>query len=150
MENLHNNIKVFEKIEKEYGCLDKFIKGKNESPYKIALKLSEPKSSFKLKTVGIALALEYMRNTGIDVAKPDTHIRRILGKKILGFSTKEKPNEIEAVDIIKIIAKSTEKTQLEIDYLLWSYCAEGKGEICTASHPKCEKCVIEYCERKRK
>ena len=46
--------------------------------------LSEGK--YKLKYVGKALAWEYLRNVGVDGAKPDTHLKRILGSNRLGYS----------------------------------------------------------------
>ena len=39
---------------------------------------------YKLHQVGEALAWEYIRNVGIDGAKPDTHIRRFLGSDRMG------------------------------------------------------------------
>ena len=39
---------------------------------------------YKLHQVGEALAWEYIRNVGIDGAKPDTHIRRFLGSNRMG------------------------------------------------------------------
>ena len=99
-----------------------------------------------MKEMGIALNAEYLRNVGYDIAKPYRHIRRILGSKILGCSDNEIVSEFEALDIVKAIADTLHKTTAETDYILWSYCAKGYGEVCTANKPKCDKCIsIKIC-----
>lgn len=87
MLSLHENIRTFEKIEKEYGSLDSFVL--SDTINNIAIKLSTSNSGYKLKQIGFALALEYLRNVGLDVGKQDLHIRRILSIKRLGYSKYE-------------------------------------------------------------
>ena len=70
------------------------------------------------------------------------HIRRILGSKILGCSKYETVPIYEAMDIIQSIAEQMGKHCAEVDYLLWMYCANGYGEVCTVRNPKCDICVI--------
>ena len=54
------------------------------------------------------------------------------------------------MDIVQSIAESMGKHCAEIDYLLWMYCANGYGEICTIRNPKCDICVIrEFCTQKK-
>jgi len=98
----------------------------------------------------VPLVCEYMRNVGIDVPKPDRHILRILSSERLGFSKFPEKSESESYkkDIFEIFDKLHEitgKTRIEIDYLLWFYCADGHAEFCTEK-PKenCEKCIIRY------
>ena len=45
------------------------------------------------------------------------------------------------MNIIDEIAKELHKCSAEIDFILWSYCAKGYGEICTKRNPKCNLCV---------
>ena len=87
MLSLHENIRTFEKIEKEYGSFDSFVL--SDTINNIAIQLSTSNSRYKLKQIGFALALEYLRNVGLDVGKPDLHIRRILSIKRLGYSKYE-------------------------------------------------------------
>ena len=85
---------------------------------------------------------------GDDISKPDRHIRRILGSKYLGCSESEIVPIYEAFDIVAEIAAELGKPVAEVDYILWSYCANGYGEVCTLNKPKCEKCVVkEYCKK---
>ena len=52
------------------------------------------------------------------------------------------PASIE--DVYRQVDKLSEQTGLlkaEIDNIIWSFCAEGYGEICTAK-PHCDKCLI--------
>lgn len=141
MENLNYNIKVFQKIENDYGSLDKFLT--SDSPHKIALELASG-NKYKIKQVGYALALEYLRNVGIDAVKPDTHIIRILSHERLGFSEKV-PTPSEAVEIIEEVSKETGYSLSYIDALLWLFCADGYGNICS-NEPKCNVCRLKkYC-----
>lgn len=113
-------------------------------------KLSSSESFLKMNQMGEALNAEYLRNVGYDIAKPDRHIRRILGSKILGCSVWETVPIYDAMDIVQSIAESMGKHCAEIDYLLWMYCANGYGEICTIRNPKCDICVIrEFCIQKK-
>lgn len=110
--------------------------------------LSAPHSGYKLAQMGEALSAEYLKNVGYDIAKPDRHIRRILGSKVLNCSTHEVVPIFEAFDIVAALAKELNRPAAEVDYILWSYCAKGYGEICTAKNPKCDICVAnQFCNR---
>ena len=58
--------------------------------------LSQQDSLNKLKQMDVALVCEYLKNVGYDFPKPDTHIRRILGRDILGFSTSREARPLRA------------------------------------------------------
>jgi len=138
MYDLKNNIHLFEKIESKFGSLDAFVT--SDSPTTIAKGLSDASGPYKLKQVGYALALEYLRNVGIDAVKPDTHIRRILGRDRLGFS-KGAPTQQEAVEIIEKIGQETGHSMAYLDALLWHLCATNSVAICQEA-PKCERCQL--------
>ena len=135
MLSLHENIRTFEKIEKEYGSFDSFVL--SDTINNIAIQLSTSNSRYKLKQIGFALALEYLRNVGLDVGKPDLHIRRILSIKRLGYSKYEEVKEKEAVKIIDDITRESENSPMYIDLILWSFCSNICGES-----PKCDICNI--------
>lgn len=100
-----------------------------------------------MSQMGEALVAEYLRNVGYDIAKPDRHTRRILGSEFLGCSDKKIVPIFETLDIIKELADYMKRDVAEIDYILWSYCAKGYGEICTLKKPKCDICVAsELCK----
>lgn len=143
MQALHRNIRTFERIEQEFGSMDRFVV--SGTALEIADLLANSRK-YKIDTLGLTLAMEYLRNVGIDAAKPDTHIRRILGCNRLGYSVKAVAGEIEAIEIIDDIARETGYTASHIDGLLWLFCSDGNGMICT-EHPHCVRCPLHnrYC-----
>jgi hypothetical protein len=152
MKDLADMINVLETISNEYGTIDNYYNNhqllKKGNPYYLAKELADKNSKYKLKNMGVALICEYLKNVGIDVAKPDTHIRRMLGKNILGFSNKEEADIEESIKYIKEIAEKNNISQTEVDALMWRYCADDYCEICTKDNPKCAKCVIKkYCKK---
>lgn len=141
MEALNYNINVFLKIQSKYGSIDNYIT--SNLPHIIAKDFAN--GHYKLKQVGFPLAMEYLRNVGIDTIKPDVHICRILGNDRLGLSHNNEAKEEEAVEIIKKISDDSGLSLSEIDYILWQFCADGYAEICTKK-PKCRLCKAnKYC-----
>lgn len=141
---IHTNIPKLVQLEKQYGSVDTFYQKYTieDSTLKTLVKaLSAENSDCKLAQMGEALVAEYLKNVGYDIAKPDRHIRRILGSKALGCSTHETVPIFEAFDIVAALAKEMNRSAAEVDYILWSYCAKGYGEICTTKNPKCGLCV---------
>lgn len=142
------NILKLQSFEKDHGSIDTYY-GTYASVKELILALSSDKSKSKLLQMGIPLVCEYLRNVGYDIPKPDRHIRRILGSNYLGYSENEIVPEWEVFDIISSLAVKTGKSPAEIDYILWSYCAKGYGEICTKERPKCSLCSVEkFCTNK--
>ena len=144
MDALANNIRVFEQIEKEFGSVDSFLL--TRSADEAVRALSESGSQYKMAMLGEALAWEYVRNVGIDGAKPDAHIRRFLGSERMGASEKEEATVEEALQQIDRLSEETGLFKATIDALIWNFCADGYGEICTKT-PHCERCPIrELCK----
>ena len=138
---INANIENLLALEKEYGSTDNFYQSiiNTDSTMKTLVKeLSAAGKPNKFAQLGEALTAEYLRNVGYDIAKPDRHICRILGSDILGCSDKKVVPIYEAFDIVAAIANALEKDTAEVDYILWSYCASGYGEICTLKNPKCQ------------
>lgn len=91
------------------------------------------------------LAWEYLRNVGIDGAKPDTHLRRFLGADRMGTGSNSPATISEVNDQVARLSEQTGMSKVEIDNLIWSFCADGFGEVCTAT-PYCKSCPIaDYC-----
>lgn len=146
MKGLKESIALFEELINEYGSIDNFIT-LLPAQAMVAL-ISNNDSIYKIPNIGTALAWEYLRNVGIDGVKPDVHMNRFLGNKRLGNSKFEISTPVETIKQAKLISEETGKTLIEIDSLIWMYCADGYGAICTAK-PKCDKCVIkDYCKNK--
>ena len=138
------NIPKLKAIEQEYGDIDTYYKKYIIDGCDMTClirQLSSPDSKDKLAQMGEALIAEYLKNVGYDIAKPDRHIRRILGSEYLACSEKEVVPVYEALDIVADIAEELGKPTAEVDYILWSYCATGYGEICIVKNPKCDKCI---------
>lgn len=52
----------------------------------------------------------------------------------------------EVYETVLRISKNTGLSMALIDSLVWNYCAEGYGEVCTAN-PKCTQCPIRaFCQ----
>lgn len=142
-------------IEKEYGSVEHFYQSladKNDNLKTLVRELSAQGKPYKFAQLGEALMAEYLKNVGYDIGKPDRHIRRILGSEYLGCSKRKYASPYEAIDIIADIAKGLNKSAAEVDYILWTYCANGFGEVCTKNKPKCMGlCVAEpFCNYKDK
>lgn len=142
-------------IKEKYGSVDKFYQSladKNDNLKTLVRELATAGKPYKFAQLGEALTAEYLKNVGYDIGKPDRHIRRILGSEYLGYSKHKDVPPYEAIDIIADIAKSLNKPAAEVDYILWAYCANGFGEVCTKGKPKCmELCVAEpFCNYKDK
>lgn len=138
-------------LEKEYGSVDNFYQilvCKDDNLKNLVRELSTLGKPCKFAQLGEALTAEYLKNVGYDIGKPDRHICRILGSDRLGCSTHKTVSPYEAIDIIAAIAKSINKPAAEVDYILWAYCANGYGAICTKNKPKCDVCSVTYCNQK--
>ena len=146
---IQTNIPKLIQIEREHGSVDAFYQEyvSGDSTLKSLVKaLSAENSSYKLVQMAEPLTAEYLKNVGYDIAKPDRHIRRILGSAVLGCSQHEIVPIYETFDIVAALAKELNRPAAEVDYILWSYCANRYGEICTAKNPKCKLCVVKkYC-----
>ncbi len=142
MEALNDNIHTLERIEQEHNNLDIYFE---ITPAHIIVdEISSGK--YKLKYIGIALAWEFLRNAGIDGAKPDVHMKRIFGADRLGYSNKAIATDDDVIKAVAQISKNNNNVLLaEIDTLLWNFCASGYGATCSAT-PNCDSCPIrQYC-----
>ncbi|MCD8333074.1 MAG: hypothetical protein LUB60_02940, partial [Clostridiales bacterium] len=132
---LYYNIPKLQTICKKYDGIDNYYESVTQadrSGFKTLITiLSDAESDNKMIQLGNALTAEYLRNVGYDIPKPDRHIRRILGCEFLGCSDMETVSVFEAFDIIYEIANELHWHSTKVDYVLWSYCADGYGEICT-------------------
>lgn len=145
MEALADNIRTFQNIEQEYGSIDAFV---TSGPAAIiAQKLSDPASPYKMKMLGGALAWEYLRYVGIDGTKPDRHLRRFFGSERMGTSDHFLATMDEVYEKVAKLSEETGLYKVEIDHLIWSFSADGYGEMCTAT-PRCGICPIrKFCKK---
>ena len=150
MDALHTNIKKLKMFDDKYKGIDNYYQTfiDNDTSLKSLVKtLSKSGSKNKMVQMDVPLTAEYLRNVGYDIPKPDRHICRILGKGYLSLSSKQPVPQMEAFDIVRVIADEIEKSYAKVDYILWSYCADGYGGICASKHPQYEICVAkDYCK----
>lgn len=139
MNKLHQNIATMETIVSEYGSMDAFV---TSAPAQTIVEmLSSGKSRYKMAMLGEALAWEYIRNVGIDGCKPDTHLRRFLGGDRMGLDASPVATVEETIRQVEQLAVETNLPLSSIDNIIWSFCADGYGEVCTAM-PHCERCMV--------
>lgn len=142
---LKDNIETLEKIEKNENGINQYFM--NTDIVELVKSLSLPDREYKLRYMGVALVCEYLKNVGVDVVKPDSLIRRIIGR--LGYSKKIPAGEWETIRICKEIGEEYKISQLTVDTILWQYCAKEKFQVCT-SDPKCERCGVTKCPNRKK
>ncbi len=140
METLARNIEMFESLAHEFGSMDAFVT--SQEPERIAKELGSGRR-YKLKEIGFTLAMEYLRNVGINAIKPDLHICRLIGPQRLGFINKE-PTPEQAFSCLMRLADKSSENAVYLDTLLWIFAAKDYGNICTAT-PKCGECSVLLC-----
>lgn len=138
MQALQSIVLKLEYIKEKHGGLDSFVVSDN--PVNIAMLISSNKE-YKIPELGFALALEYLRNIGIDVAKPDSQLCRLFGNKRLGLSSHDIASPNEVVRYIEEIANANEVAQAEVGTTFWMLCAKDYGNICSQK-PNCSKCKL--------
>ena len=139
---LQDNIRTLQRIAADYGSIDAYY---NETPMdEVMQSLSAGNGKYKLKQMGVPLVSEYLRNVGVDIIKPDTHVKRILGR--LGYTASNPATDDEAFLVCEEIAAEYGMQNIEVDAVLWQYCANSYSPICTAT-PKCEECKAYPCKR---
>lgn len=138
MNDLKYNIELFERINSIIGDIDHLAA--NNDPYEVACILSD--GVYKVKGFAMALALQYLRNVGVDTFKPDVHIRRILAR--LGFIPWEDCPVKQIDNAMKHLSEMLGLPITLVNEIIWCYGATGYGEVC-AKEPKCYMCTIPGC-----
>jgi len=140
VKELSYNIKQFKRIIKEFGSVDNFLSKNSEES---ATMLCDPESPYKLKNIGPALVMEYLRSVGIAGMKPDTHLLRICGSERLAIF----PSSVSIEQAKSLFNKFAEQADLNpsyLDNLFWIFGAKDYANICSAK-PKCDLCDLVSC-----
>ena len=108
----------------------------------------------KLFCMGVPLVCEYLRNVGFDLPKPDRHILRIICNERLGFSTRSESSGVlmnkDVFHIFDELHKHSKLPRVEIDAVLWDYCAASPSRaVCTKTPgSNCVTCELrDYCNK---
>jgi len=139
MRAIKPNIATLEQIELEHGFIDTFVE--TGPPEWIAEELATSGRRYKLKEMGVALALEYLKNVGIRAIKPDRHVLRVLGPDRLGVLSGNE-SDAQAATVVHALCEAADLHHVEFDNLLWLYCATDYGAICT-DRPRCDLCQLQ-------
>lgn len=138
MEGVSYNVRLMQSIVDVIGDLEKLVV--NNEPYDVSAILSS--GHYKLAGFAQTLALQYLRNVGIDTCKPDVHIRRILARlRLIPYE------DCPVIDVVNTMSRLSRELGIPItlvNEIIWTYGATGFGEIC-AKVPKCYVCQITEC-----
>ena len=146
MKALSNNIMVLEKIEKDYGSLDKFVN--KETPNNIANMFNDGK--YKLNQVGRAFAYDYLKRIGVNTCKKSAQTERLFGSNRLGIVENSNATEQQVLNIIRKMAKLSNCDEIIVESIIQQFCLLKSANIC-GEHPNCEKCKIRsYCHYNKK
>lgn len=116
-----------------------------------AIAHGKPEDGYKLAQIGPALACEYLRNLGYDIPKPDRHLCRLLGSERLQFFNQPMPDAEEVYNLVRRVANRSKSNYgpAQADYILWSYCAIGYGNMCNGKNRACKDCYLsDLCAQK--
>lgn len=122
-----------------HNYLDNLLKERGGDPIELAVTLGGQHFGLlhKLPGFGIALAAEFLKNVGYDVAKPDRHINRALGsfgwvvfKKWPDRKGTQAPiaNEDELIAVMQEVARcaqSVSQSACFVDNVIWVLCARS-------------------------
>ena len=146
MKALSKNIMVLEKIEKDYGSLDKFVS--IENPNDIANMLNDGK--YKMIQVGRAFAYDYLKRIGVNTCKKSSQLERLFGSARLGIAPNTIATEQQVLNIIKKMAKLNNCDEIIVESILQQFCLLRSANIC-GEQPNCNKCKIRnYCHYNKK
>lgn len=146
MKALSRNIMVLERIEKDYGSLDKFVS--KETPNDIANMFNDGK--YKLIQVGRAFAYDYLKRVGVNTCKKSSQLERLFGSHRLGIVENVNATEQQVLNIIKKIAKLNNCDEIIVESIIQQFCLLRSANIC-GEHPNCEKCKIRnFCNYNKK
>jgi 3-methyladenine DNA glycosylase Tag len=74
---------------------------------------------FRFKGIGNTTIFHLMKNLGIDVFKPDIHVRRILAK--LGLIHEENASTVDICRAMLLLSQASQLRMIELDTLLFEY-----------------------------
>ena len=140
------NAKEMKKKSNEHGSFGNFLKQYVDDTNELSIRLK-----LLFGSVGQIIALNFLKDIGVDTIKPDVHILRVLHR--LGFLNSEKPTKINIQKTMLLAEKMklspSEKLSV-VDAVLWMYGGGGDGHvrkaICNKNNPFCDECPLtSYC-----
>ena len=146
MKALSKNIMVLERIEKDYGSLDRFVN--KETSNDIANMFNSGK--YKLIQVGRAFSYDYLKRVGVNTCKTSSGLQRLFGSHRLGIVKNYKATKQQVLNIIKKIAILNNCDEIIVESIIGQFCFLRSANIC-GENPNCERCKIRnYCHYNKK
>lgn len=97
--------------------------------------------------LGNVLVLDYLKDIGMDIIKPDVHVMRVFFR--LGFIDSEERTEANIYRVIRVaenIKRETSEKLAVIDAVFWMYGGGGDKHvtkaICSKKEPLCSECPL--------
>ncbi|HAS28052.1 MAG TPA: hypothetical protein DCR59_02500 [Dehalococcoidia bacterium] len=155
--SIRDNAKIFQHIIIKHGSVCNLISSHlNNSAYDNANNcyvrakadslikcFTDPISNYKLRNVRLSICCEFFNNIGIDEFKPDAHTIRFFNKINLDqtkIKVSQRQKDVRQIGIT--IADTLTESRKYIDSVIWIFCAEYQGAICTKSKPQCSQCYL--------
>ena len=157
LKNLMNNPKIIRREIKLKSCIanSRKMKAYSEKYGSFGEYLDQKKSDIaqlkrelmEFKYVKDAVSVDFLKDIGMDLIKPDRHVLRIFFR--LGLISSENSFN-EAITVAEAFRRATNERLSVIDSVFWMYGGSGDGHlqkaICTKNNPLCEECpVTNYC-----
>jgi len=140
------NAKIMKEISAKCGSFGEYL-DKNKGDFK---KWKEELIK-RFNYLGNILVLDYLRDVGIDVIKPDVHVVRVMHRLGLIDSERMSPENIDkVVEVADKLSRLTGEKLSVIDAIFWMYGGSGDNHvrkaICSKNKPLCNECPLtEYC-----
>jgi 3-methyladenine DNA glycosylase Tag len=130
-------------ISKENGSFGEFLSQNQHNPEKLKEIMQ------KFSSVGPALALNFLKDIGMDFIKPDVHVLRIFSR--LGLIDNENSFN-PALHVAEEFKRATGEKLSVIDAVFWMYGGGGDGHIkkaiCNKNKPFCNECPLTMCKHR--
>jgi DNA-3-methyladenine glycosylase I len=141
------NAKKMKELSEQFGSFGEFL-DYNKNNFVIL----EHKLVNNFRYLGNIVVLDYLKDIGMDIIKPDVHVMRVFFR--LGFiesedQTRENINKL--IEIAEQIKRETGEKLAVIDAVFWIYGGGGDGHvkkaICSKNEPSCYECSLtNYCK----
>lgn len=136
------NARRMKALSERFGSFGEFL---NRDKYNLFLLKHELTNNFRY--LGNVVVLDYLKDIGMDIIKPDVHVMRVFFR--LGLIDSEKQTEASANRIIRVaedIKKETFEKLAVIDAVFWMYGGGGDRHvikaICSKNEPLCSECPL--------
>lgn len=158
LQNLMSNPKIIRNEKKIRACIKnarrmKVLSGKfgsfgeflNRNENNLFLLKKKLTSNFRY--LGNVLVLDYLKDIGMDIIKPDVHVMRVFFR--LDFIDSEERTEANIYRVIRVaenIKRETSEKLAVIDAVFWVYGGGGDKHvtkaICSKKEPLCSECPL--------